>query len=44
MVVQSEDDYTILPPAGNKLSVDTRSTTLNLPVVGGRAALADAIR
>ncbi len=44
VVMQSEEDYTILPPAGNKMAVDTGSTTLNLPVVGGRAALADAIR
>ena len=43
VVMQSEEDYTILPPAGNKMAVDTSSTILRLPVVGGAAALADAI-
>lgn len=39
VLMQSEADYTILPPAGNVLSVDTARTVLNLPVVGGRSAL-----
>ncbi|HET7351065.1 MAG TPA: Xaa-Pro dipeptidyl-peptidase [Marmoricola sp.] len=43
VVMQSEEDFTILPPAGNTMAVDTSSTTLDLPVVGGAAALAAAM-
>jgi X-Pro dipeptidyl-peptidase len=42
VVMQSEEDYTILPPAGNQLALGVSSTTLHLPVVGGTAALAAA--
>lgn len=42
VVMQSEEDFTILPPAGNEMAVDTTSTVLHLPVVGGEAALAAA--
>lgn len=42
VVMQTDEDFTIRPPAGNVLALDTRST-LRLPVVGGRQALADAI-
>jgi X-Pro dipeptidyl-peptidase len=43
VIMQSEEDFTILPPAGNELSVDTTWTVFHLPIVGGRAALADAL-
>lgn len=39
VVMQSEEDYTVLPPAGNELELDTAGTTLHLPVVGGASAL-----
>jgi X-Pro dipeptidyl-peptidase len=42
VIMQSEEEYTILPPAGNELAVDTTSTLFHLPVVGGEAALAAA--
>lgn len=44
VVMQSEEDFTILPPAGNELALDITSTTLHLPVVGGTPALAAATR
>ncbi|HEX2175661.1 MAG TPA: Xaa-Pro dipeptidyl-peptidase [Nocardioidaceae bacterium] len=43
VVMQSEEDFTILPPAGNVLSLDTGSTVFRLPVVGGESALAGAL-
>ncbi|MGH3367088.1 MAG: Xaa-Pro dipeptidyl-peptidase [Nocardioidaceae bacterium] len=44
VVMQSEHDYTIRPPAGNELTLRTSETTLHLPVVGGAAALTAATR
>ena len=41
--MQSEEDFTILPPAGNEMSVDTTSTLVRLPIVGGKEALAAAL-
>jgi X-Pro dipeptidyl-peptidase len=43
VIMQSEEDFTILPPAGNELSVDTTSTEFHLPIVGGRTALEEAL-
>lgn len=44
VVMQSELDYTILPPAGNELGLDTVRTSFELPVVGGRRAFERATR
>jgi X-Pro dipeptidyl-peptidase len=43
VVMQSEEDFTILPPAGNLMAVDTTSSIFGLPVVGGQEALAAAL-
>jgi len=39
VLLQTDYDYTIRPPAGNKLSLRTAATTLLLPVVGGASRL-----
>lgn len=39
VLLQTDHDYTIRPPAGNKLSLRTLETTLLLPVVGGAGQL-----
>ncbi|KQY64085.1 Xaa-Pro dipeptidyl-peptidase [Nocardioides sp. Root140] len=44
VVMQSELDYTILPPAGNELTLDMSRTTFGLPFVGGPEAFLDATR
>lgn len=44
MVYSSDNEYTIRPAAGSRLSVDLGSTSATLPVVGGPLALARATR
>ena len=44
MIFSSDKDFTLWPGAGTQLSVDLDGTTLVLPVVGGRAALARAVQ
>ena len=39
VLLQTDHDYTIRPPAGNKLALRTSATTLVLPVVGGASQL-----
>jgi X-Pro dipeptidyl-peptidase len=39
VLLQTDYDYTIRPPAGNKLSLRTGATSLVLPVVGGAGQL-----
>ena len=43
MVFSSDRDFTLWPKPGTKLSVDLDATQLELPVVGGQAALAAAL-
>ncbi|MCB9881125.1 MAG: Xaa-Pro dipeptidyl-peptidase [Planctomycetes bacterium] len=43
MIFSSDRDFTLWPPAGTKLEVDLDATSLDLPVVGGAKALAEAI-
>jgi hypothetical protein len=43
MVVSSDRDFTIRPPAGTQLTLDLAHSSLTVPVVGGSKALADAI-
>lgn len=43
MIFSSDRDFTLWPQAGTVLTVDLDATTLTLPVVGGRAALARAL-
>lgn len=43
MIFSSDRDFTLWPQAGTVLSVDLDASTLTLPVVGGRAALARAL-
>jgi predicted acyl esterase len=44
MVVSSDRDFTIRPPAGTRLTLDLANSSLAIPVVGGPQALADALR
>ena len=44
MVVSSDRDFTIRPPAGTRLTLDLAHSSLVIPVVGGPKALADALR
>jgi len=43
MIFSSDRDFTLWPKAGTKLTVDLAGTSLELPVVGGAEALAEAI-
>jgi X-Pro dipeptidyl-peptidase len=43
MIFASDHDFTLRPPAGTELTVDISATRLELPVVGGKAAVAKAI-
>jgi len=43
MIFASDRDFTLWPKAGTKLTVDLDGTALELPVVGGRAALDKAL-
>ena len=44
MIFSSDKDFTLLPQPGTALTVDLDASTLTLPVVGGRAALARAVQ
>ena len=44
MIFSSDREFTLWPPAGTELTVDLDGTRLELPVVGGAAALAGALR
>ena len=39
MIFASDKDFTLWPAKGAKLSIDLDGTLLELPVVGGRAAV-----
>ena len=43
MIFSSDRDFTLWPSAGTELTVDLDATCLELPVVGGAAALQEAI-
>jgi X-Pro dipeptidyl-peptidase len=43
MIFSSDRDVTLWPKAGTKLTVDLAGTSLELPVVGGAQALAEAV-
>lgn len=43
MIFASDRDFTLWPAAGTELTVDLDATVLELPVVGGAAALATAL-
>ncbi len=43
MVFSSDHDFTLWPAAGTKLTLDLDSTSLELPIVGGAAALEAAL-
>lgn len=43
MIFASDRDFTLWPPPGTELTVDLAATSLDLPVVGGAAALARAL-
>ena len=43
MIFSSDADFTLHPEPGTRLTVDLAGTALDLPVVGGRAALARAL-
>lgn len=42
LIFSSDHDYTLKPPAGTKLTIDVDSTSLELPVVGGKDAFVKA--
>jgi X-Pro dipeptidyl-peptidase len=44
MIFASDREFTLWPAAGTVLTVDLDATTLTLPVVGGKAALARAVQ
>ncbi len=44
MVFASDREFTLWPAPGTRLSVDLSGTLLELPIVGGKAALESAIR
>ena len=37
MILSSDRDFTLWPAAGTQLTIDLDATTLQMPVVGGRA-------
>lgn len=43
MLFASDHDFTLWPKAGTRVTVDLAGTTLTLPIVGGAAALAEAL-
>jgi predicted acyl esterase len=43
MVLSSDRDFTIRPPAGTQLTLDLAHSSLSLPVVGGSAAFDSAV-
>lgn len=43
MIMSSDHDFTLWPPSGTELTVDLGATSLELPVVGGESAWADAL-
>lgn len=44
MIMSSDRDFTLRPDPGTQLTVDLDATSLDLPVVGGRAALEASLR
>src|SRR5262249_6794630 len=42
MVISSDNEHTLRPPAGTQLTLDTAHSSVTLPIVGGPKALADA--
>jgi predicted acyl esterase len=43
MVLSSDRDFTIRPAPGTRLTLDLSHSSISIPVVGGREALADAL-
>jgi len=43
LIFSSDNQYTLLPEPGTELTVDLESTTITIPVVGGKEALKKAI-
>ena len=43
MIFSSDRDFTLWPPPGTELTLDLGATSIELPVVGGAAALAKAL-
>ncbi|WP_432893833.1 Xaa-Pro dipeptidyl-peptidase [Kribbella sp. CA-245084] len=44
MIVSSDRDFTIRPAPGTQLTLDLSHSSIDIPVVGGRKALADALK
>jgi X-Pro dipeptidyl-peptidase len=44
MIFSSDREFTLWPQAGTELTVDLEGTRLELPIVGGASALAEALR
>ena len=44
MIFSSDKDFTLHPPAGTALQVELGGTSIEIPVVGGAAALQAAMR
>ena len=44
MIFSSDREFTLWPQAGTELTIDLEATSLELPVVGGASALAQALR
>lgn len=43
MIFSSDRDFTLWPPAGTEVTIDLDATTLELPIVGGATAYAEAV-
>ena len=43
MIISSDNEYTVRPAAGTQLSVDLSKSSVQLPIVGGPRALAEAM-
>ena len=43
LIFSSDNQYTLLPEPGTELTVDLKSTTITIPIVGGKEALKKAI-
>lgn len=43
MIISSDNEYTVRPAAGTQLSVDLSQSSVQIPIVGGPLALAEAL-
>jgi len=44
MIFSSDNNYTLLPKPGTKLTLDLNGTSITIPIVGGKSAFEKAIK